>query len=68
MSRAKPITVSEARDRLTLRVSEAAYLASMSPSKMYSALERAEVPGLRRVGGRVLVNAEEFLAFFEKAS
>ena len=68
MSRVKPITLSEARERLTLSVPEVAYLLGASASWTYSALERGELPGLQRIGGRVLVSAGVFLAHFEQAS
>ena len=33
---------------------------------MYAALERGEVPGLTRIGGRILVNTRAFLTYFEE--
>lgn len=67
MSRPKPITLSEARERVTLSVAEAAHLLGASPSWVYSEAERGGLPMQRR-GGRVFILAAPFIRQFEEAS
>jgi len=62
-SRSKPITLTEARERLTLSIAEAAYLMGVSSSWLYAEAERGGLP-TRRCKGRVLVLAQPFLAGF----
>jgi hypothetical protein len=67
MSAPKPITLAEARDRLTLSIAEAAYLLGASPSWVYTEAERGGIPVQRREG-RILVLAQPFIRQFEEAS
>ncbi len=64
MSRTKPITLSEARERLTLSVAEAAHLLGASPSWVYAEAERGGLP-IQRVEGRILVLAQPFIRRFD---
>ena len=67
MSQPKPITLSEARERVTLSIAEAAYLLGASPSWTYAEAERGGLP-MRRYQGRILVLAQPFIRQFEEAS
>lgn len=51
------------RGRLTMTVPEAAELLGLSESAAYDAVKRGEIPAVR-IGRRVLVKRDEFLALF----
>jgi len=67
VSRKTPITLGEARARLTIRADEASYLLGVSTDAVYRAAESGELPSLR-VGRRVVIPTARLLELLGAAS
>jgi excisionase family DNA binding protein len=60
-------TIQDARHKLAMSVEEFADVLDISRSSAYQAIRRGDVPGVVRIGGRILVSRAAVERMFEAA-